>query len=136
MQRSQRLASPLSHCSQSGSGVIVVDAPPSIAPNVLAAIKSVTDSPITHVVYSHAHADHIAGAGKYPASATYIAHTETKKDIVAVRKMLSLVFFFALNIQVPFATKLLTQAAALVDSTSPLRCICGRLRRACANGHV
>lgn len=57
-----------------GEGVIVVDAPPSIGQNVLAAIAEVTDEPITHVVYSHSHADHIGAAGMYPADATYIAH--------------------------------------------------------------
>src|SRR5262249_39595231 len=39
-----------------GVGVIVVDAPQTLAPNLLAAIASVTDEPITHVVYSHHHA--------------------------------------------------------------------------------
>ena len=61
-------------------GVIVVDAPPSI-PNIPAAIASVTDQPITHVVYSHSHADHIAGAGAYPEEATYIAHAETAHQL-------------------------------------------------------
>lgn len=60
-----------------GEGVIVVDAPPSIGANMLAAIAEVTDEPITHVIYSHAHADHIGAAGMYPADATYIAHEAT-----------------------------------------------------------
>ena len=60
-----------------GSGVIVVDAPQTIAPNLLAAIASVTDEPVTHVVYSHHHADHIGGAGVLPKAATYIAHRDT-----------------------------------------------------------
>ena len=47
-------------------GVIVVDAPPSIGENILAAIAEVTDEPITHVIYSHSHADHIGAAGIYP----------------------------------------------------------------------
>ncbi len=61
----------------SDEGVIVVDAPPSIGPGVVNAIAEVTDQPITHVIYSHSHADHIAGAGQYPADATYIAHADT-----------------------------------------------------------
>jgi glyoxylase-like metal-dependent hydrolase (beta-lactamase superfamily II) len=61
-----------------GQGVIVVDAPPSIGDKMLKAIAEVTNEPITHVVYSHSHADHIGAAGLYPASATYIAHEETK----------------------------------------------------------
>ena len=49
-----------------GEGVIVVDAPPSTGENILTAIASVTDEPITHVIYSHTHNDHIAAAGLYP----------------------------------------------------------------------
>jgi glyoxylase-like metal-dependent hydrolase (beta-lactamase superfamily II) len=60
-----------------GQGVIVVDAPPSIGPNLLKAIASVTGEPVTHVVYSHFHADHIGAASLLPRSATVIAHTAT-----------------------------------------------------------
>ena len=42
-----------------GKGVIAVDAPPSIGKNYLKAIAEVTDEPITVVIYSHAHRDHI-----------------------------------------------------------------------------
>jgi glyoxylase-like metal-dependent hydrolase (beta-lactamase superfamily II) len=60
-----------------GQGVIVADAPPSIGPNILKAIASVTSEPITHVVYSHFHADHIGAAGLFPRTATVIAHAAT-----------------------------------------------------------
>jgi glyoxylase-like metal-dependent hydrolase (beta-lactamase superfamily II) len=60
-----------------GEGVIVVDAPPTIGRNSLAAIREVTDEPITHVVYSHFHADHIGAASIYPDDAEYVAFTET-----------------------------------------------------------
>jgi glyoxylase-like metal-dependent hydrolase (beta-lactamase superfamily II) len=60
-----------------GVGVIVVDAPQTIAPNLLAAIASVTSEPITHVVYSHHHADHIGGAGVLPKEAITIAQAST-----------------------------------------------------------
>ena len=46
-----------------------------------------TDEPITHVIYSHSHADHIAGAGQYPASATYIAHADTKASLAATDRL-------------------------------------------------
>jgi glyoxylase-like metal-dependent hydrolase (beta-lactamase superfamily II) len=58
-------------------GVIVADAPPSIGNKILEAIAEVTNKPITHVIYSHSHADHIAAASIYPPEATYIAHEET-----------------------------------------------------------
>ena len=63
----------------SNEGVIVVDAPPTLGNNILRAIREVTDQPITHVVYSHAHADHIGAAVLYPASAVRIAHQETAR---------------------------------------------------------
>ena len=59
-----------------GQGVIVVDAPPSIGENYLKAINEVTDEPITHVIYSHAHNDHIGSANIFPEDATYISHQE------------------------------------------------------------
>lgn len=64
-----------------GEGVVVVDAPPTIGPNILAAIAEVTDEPITHVIYSHSHADHIGAAGLYPADAVVIAHEDTAASL-------------------------------------------------------
>lgn len=42
--------------------VVVVDAPSTIGENMLKAIESVTSKPVSHLVYSHSHADHIGGA--------------------------------------------------------------------------
>ena len=54
-----------------GRGVIVVDAPPSLGgARILKAIAEVTKEKVTHLVYSHFHADHIAGAGALGLSAT------------------------------------------------------------------
>jgi glyoxylase-like metal-dependent hydrolase (beta-lactamase superfamily II) len=60
-----------------GVGVILVDVPQTLAPNLLAAIASVTNEPITHVVYSHHHADHIGGAGVLPKDTITMAQTST-----------------------------------------------------------
>jgi len=60
-------------------GVVVVDAPPSFAKHIPAAIAEVTDKPITHVVYSHAHIDHIGGTKSLGGRPTIIAHDETKR---------------------------------------------------------
>jgi len=62
-------------------GVVAVDAPPSIGQNYLKAIAEVTDKPITHVIYSHAHLDHIGAAGIFPKNATYIAHQTTGLEL-------------------------------------------------------
>ena len=54
-------------------GVVAVDAPPSIGKNYLKAIAEVTDKPVTYVIYSHAHIDHIGAAGIFPKNTTFIA---------------------------------------------------------------
>lgn len=59
-----------------GEGVIVVDAPPSIGQNYLKAIAEVTDEPITHVIYSHTHNDHVGAMSMFPDDVVYIAHQE------------------------------------------------------------
>ncbi len=44
-----------------GKGVVLFDAPPSFADKLPAAVAEVTKEPITQIVYSHTHLDHIAG---------------------------------------------------------------------------
>lgn len=60
-----------------GQGVIAVDAPPTLGERLLAAIRETTNEPITHVIYSHAHVDHIGSAAMFPSNVTIIAHDET-----------------------------------------------------------
>ena len=43
-------------------GVVVVDAPPLMGDKVTQAIAEKTDKPVSHVIYSHAHFDHIGAA--------------------------------------------------------------------------
>lgn len=62
-------------------GVIVADAPPTLGENILAAIAEVTDLPITHVIYSHSHVDHIGAANLYPSDAEIIAHRDTGEQL-------------------------------------------------------
>lgn len=61
----------------SKEGVIAVDPLPTLGPKYLQAIAEVTKQPITHVVYSHEHTDHIGAANLFPKNATYIAQKET-----------------------------------------------------------
>ena len=66
-----------------GEGVIVIDAPQPIGEKYLSAIKEVIDEPITHMIYSHHHADHTGAAGQiFPADITYISHKQTA-DVLA-----------------------------------------------------
>lgn len=60
------------------NGVVVMDAPQAYATRIVPAIKSVTDKPITHLIYSHSHADHIGGTKALGAVPIIIAQEETK----------------------------------------------------------
>jgi glyoxylase-like metal-dependent hydrolase (beta-lactamase superfamily II) len=68
-----------------GQGVIAIDAPPSIGDRVTKAIRSVTDEPVTHVVYSHSHGDHIGTTDQFPDDALRIGHAETKRWLDRLR---------------------------------------------------
>jgi glyoxylase-like metal-dependent hydrolase (beta-lactamase superfamily II) len=60
-------------------GVVLVDAPPAYASKIREAVREITDKPITHLVYSHAHKDHIGGAKVVGGSPIIIAHAETNR---------------------------------------------------------
>ena len=64
-----------------GKGVIAVDAPPSLGSNYLKAIAEVTTEPVTHVIYSHSHLDHIGAAQIFPKNVAIIAQEETAADL-------------------------------------------------------
>lgn len=60
------------------TGVVVVDAPPTYSAHIRQAINEVTDKPITHLIYSHSHTDHIGGAKGLGGNPIIIAQEETK----------------------------------------------------------
>jgi len=60
-------------------GVVVVDAPPSYSQYIPKAIAQVTDKPITHVIYSHSHTDHIGGTKGLGGHPIIISQEETKR---------------------------------------------------------
>lgn len=69
----------------SNKGVIVMDCPPLFGRNCMYAIGNVTDIPVTHFVYSHAHADHAHGAVYWAdAGVTFIAQELAKERIIDV----------------------------------------------------
>ena len=61
----------------SSEGVIAVDPLPTLGRWYLEAVASVTDRPITCVVYSHEHTDHIGAAPLFPLKATVVAQKQT-----------------------------------------------------------
>jgi glyoxylase-like metal-dependent hydrolase (beta-lactamase superfamily II) len=60
------------------TGVVMIDAPPGYSAHIREAIADVSAQPITHVVYSHAHADHIAGVNDLGGHPVIIAQEETR----------------------------------------------------------
>ena len=67
-----------------GQGVIVIDAPQPIGTAYLEAILEVTDEPITHMIYSHSHNDHVGAAGMFPPDIEYISHQDTADILTGV----------------------------------------------------
>lgn len=68
-------------------GIIAIDAPPSIGKNYLKAISEVTDKPVTHVIYSHGHIDHIGAASIFPQDATYVSHEKTAAELQRAKSL-------------------------------------------------
>jgi glyoxylase-like metal-dependent hydrolase (beta-lactamase superfamily II) len=65
-------------------GVVAVDAPPTIGHNLLRAIDQVTTqtgtpSKVTHLVYSHSHADHIGASSIFGDDVVRVGHVETAR---------------------------------------------------------
>ncbi|MDH3340249.1 MAG: MBL fold metallo-hydrolase [Nitrosopumilus sp.] len=65
-----------------GQGVIVIDGPRTLGENYLKAIEEVTNEPVTHVIYSHTHSDHVGSIGIFPDDAIYIAHQDAANTLV------------------------------------------------------
>src|SRR5260221_7264992 len=62
-------------------GVVLVDAPPTIGHNLLRAIEAITSAngmpgTVTHLVYSHSHADHIGASSLFGADVIRIGQKE------------------------------------------------------------
>ncbi|QOY92121.1 MBL fold metallo-hydrolase [Paludibaculum fermentans] len=64
------------------TGVVVVDAPPSFAGHIRQAIAEITLKPVTHLIYSHSHLDHIGGAKGLGGHPVIVAHEETRRLLV------------------------------------------------------
>ena len=78
-------------------GVVVIDAPQNYAAKMRQAIDEVSSNkPITHLIYSHSHADHIGGAKAMGGRPIIIAHEETlrllKRDADPNRPLPSVTF--------------------------------------------
>ena len=68
------------------SGVVVVDTKnPEWGQPLLDAIKSVTDKPVTMIVNTHTHGDHVSGNVEFPATVDVVTHENTKSNMEAMR---------------------------------------------------
>jgi glyoxylase-like metal-dependent hydrolase (beta-lactamase superfamily II) len=61
------------------TGVVLIDAPGSFATALPAAVKRVTDKPITHLIYSHSHFDHIGASSVFGPDVVRVGHEETAR---------------------------------------------------------
>jgi glyoxylase-like metal-dependent hydrolase (beta-lactamase superfamily II) len=65
----------------SNEGVIVIDAPWSLADKLQDAIGEVTDQPVKYFVYSHHHNDHTFGSGMFGDDVVRIGHELTAEEL-------------------------------------------------------
>jgi glyoxylase-like metal-dependent hydrolase (beta-lactamase superfamily II) len=65
-------------------GVVLLDAPPTIGHNIQRAVDEIASAngvsnKVTHLVYSHHHADHAGASSLFNGSVTRIGHVETRE---------------------------------------------------------
>lgn len=68
------------------NGVVVVDTKnPDWGAPLLEAIKSITDKPVTMIINTHMHTDHVSGNVEFPANVEVVAHANTAENMKAMR---------------------------------------------------
>ena len=69
------------------TGVLVIDSKmdKKSVDQTIAAIKQVTDKPLTHLVNTHSDGDHISGNKFFPKTLTFIAHENCRKEFFITR---------------------------------------------------
>jgi glyoxylase-like metal-dependent hydrolase (beta-lactamase superfamily II) len=69
-----------------GSGVVVVDTKnPGWGQPLLDAIRKVTEKPVTTIVNTHTHGDHVSGNVEFPASVEVVTHENTAANMKVMR---------------------------------------------------
>src|SRR5215831_16988213 len=67
-------------------GVVVVDTKnPGWGQPILEKIKTLTTKPITTIINTHTHGDHVSGNVEFPATVEVITHENTKKNMELMR---------------------------------------------------
>src|SRR5262245_55639207 len=68
------------------AGVVVVDTKnPGWGAPLLEKIKSVTDKPITTIINTHTHGDHVSGNVEFPATVEVVTHVNTAENMKQMR---------------------------------------------------
>ncbi|NOT25652.1 MAG: MBL fold metallo-hydrolase [Acidobacteria bacterium] len=68
------------------TGVVVVDTKnPGWGRPLLDKIKTITDKPVTMIINTHTHGDHVSGNVEFPAAIDVVAHENTKANMEAMR---------------------------------------------------
>jgi cyclase len=72
-------------------GVVVVDTKnPGWGQPLLDKIKTVTDKPVTMIINTHTHGDHVSGNVEFPASVDIVTHENTKANMEQMRPVTGL----------------------------------------------
>src|SRR6201996_8996971 len=72
-----------------GDGVVLFDAPPTIGHNIQRAVDEIAtangvSNKVTHLIYSHHHADHAGASSLFGRDIVRIGHEETRKLLLRV----------------------------------------------------
>jgi len=68
------------------TGVVVVDTKnPGWGQPLLDKIKTVTDKPVTMIINTHTHGDHVSGNVEFPATVEVVTHANTAKNMQEMR---------------------------------------------------
>ena len=69
------------------AGVVVVDTKnPGWGQPLLDKIKTVTDKPVTMIINTHTHGDHVSGNVEFPATVEVVTHENTAKNMQEMRQ--------------------------------------------------
>ena len=68
------------------NGVVVVDTKnPGWGQPILDAIRTLTSNPVTTLINTHSHGDHVSGNVAFPTTVEFVAHETTKANMEAMR---------------------------------------------------
>jgi len=68
------------------TGVVVVDTKnPGWGQPLIEAIRKVTDKPVTTIINTHTHGDHVSGNVEFPASVEVVTHVNTEANMKVMR---------------------------------------------------